>query len=252
MCPALEDLYLKTGEPITEDWFEYHYNVHKTIDELLFGVTSVISYGYVRRHIIPYQDAILDIGKPSLRFNRIFAMTGYFDDNVFVQGKRVIKDGDPISIYDIYSLAQLKIAYAIDSSYYVSLLLPMNARLLDILLELEEENRKLDTIHRDIYSEEEEKPIVDIVREIRDRMGVAIYAPSIVSIKDIYAQAQWKIIYAIDSSYYVSLLEPINAKLSDVILRLEEEKRRIDDIYERMDRPFDTSLIEIGAKAQYG
>ena len=147
MCPTLEDLYLKTGEPITEDWFEYHYDVHKTIDELLLGVTSIVKYGYVHSSIIPYKDATLDIGRPDLRFNQIFAMTGYFDEDVFIQGRRALKDGDPISIYDIYAQAQQKITYAIDDSYYVSLTLPINEKLADVLLELEEQKRKLDEIY---------------------------------------------------------------------------------------------------------
>jgi len=159
MCPSLEDLYLKAGDVIEESWYKLHYDIHKSIDELLAGISSVIRYGYVYGDLVPYQDQVLDIGRPDLRFNRIFAMTGYFDDNVFVQGKRVIKDGDPISIYDIYAQAQHKITYAIDSSYYVSLTLPIDSKLQDIILELEDQKRKLD----EIYNRLKETLDVDIL-----------------------------------------------------------------------------------------
>lgn len=116
MCPSLEDLYLKQGDVIEESWYKLHYEIHKNIDELLLGVSPIIKYGYVYGDLIPYKDSAIDIGSPELRINNIFAMTGYFDNDVFVQGKRVIKDGDPISLYDIYELAQNKIKAAVYES----------------------------------------------------------------------------------------------------------------------------------------
>ena len=42
--------------------------------------------------------------------------TGIFLENVFVKGKRVLKDGDPINLYDIFPLAKEKITQAINES----------------------------------------------------------------------------------------------------------------------------------------
>jgi len=45
-----------------------------------------------------------------------YAYYGFFQGDLFVKGKRVIKDGDPISIYDIQQPAVEKITQAIDQS----------------------------------------------------------------------------------------------------------------------------------------
>ena len=45
-----------------------------------------------------------------------YAVYGYFEGDLFVQGKRVIKDGDPVNIYDIMQPAQQRITQAIDQS----------------------------------------------------------------------------------------------------------------------------------------
>jgi len=42
--------------------------------------------------------------------------TGIFSENVFVKGKRVLKDGDPINLYDIFPPAKEKITQAINES----------------------------------------------------------------------------------------------------------------------------------------
>ena len=41
---------------------------------------------------------------------------GFFNQNLYVQGKPVIKDGDPINIYDIFTPAQQKITQSIDNA----------------------------------------------------------------------------------------------------------------------------------------
>jgi len=56
----------------------------------------------------------LTSGQQDINVDELFANYGYFNWNLFVQGKPVIKDGDPISIYDIFGYAQGKITAAID------------------------------------------------------------------------------------------------------------------------------------------
>ncbi len=60
-------------------------------------------------------------GDPDNPFNMFYGFYGFFDQALFVQGKPVIKDGDPISLYDIFSYAQQKITSAIDSARITSI-----------------------------------------------------------------------------------------------------------------------------------
>jgi hypothetical protein len=55
-------------------------------------------------------------GTKDININELFANYGFFNWNVLVQGKPVIKDGDPISLYDIFDYAQDKITTAIASA----------------------------------------------------------------------------------------------------------------------------------------
>ncbi len=149
--PSLEDLILRAGDVILEEWYLNHYNIHKSIDELLLGVTSVIRYGYVYSSLIPYAPSIVDVGSAYKPFRNIFADYGYFNENAFIQGKRVLKDEDPIYIADVFPVAQRKITYAIDDSYYVRLVLSANEKLADMLLELEALKLKTDQIYERLH-----------------------------------------------------------------------------------------------------
>ncbi len=60
-------------------------------------------------------------GDPDAPFSLFYGNSGFFSQSLFVQGRPVIKDGDPISIYDIFSYAQSKITSAIDSAKVTSL-----------------------------------------------------------------------------------------------------------------------------------
>jgi len=42
-------------------------------------------------------------------FEAIYAGTGYFSENLYVQGKPVIKDGDPVTVADLGDDAKQKI-----------------------------------------------------------------------------------------------------------------------------------------------
>ncbi len=48
-------------------------------------------------------------GDPDNPFKQFYGEYGYFEQDLFVQGKRVIKDQDPINIYDIFEPAQQKL-----------------------------------------------------------------------------------------------------------------------------------------------
>jgi len=72
--------------------------------------------GYLYGDIIPWLDLYYSLGDPIHRFlnvwtkniyaDPIWTSTLYASNNIFVNDKPVLKDGDPISIYDIQSQAQ--------------------------------------------------------------------------------------------------------------------------------------------------
>ncbi len=92
--------------------------------DILYGYVSDLEARTVKKEdltrldsdIIPDQDNIRSLGDPERKWKEIQAHYGYFDDNVYVQGKRVLKDEDPIFLADIYEEAKWKITYAVDSS----------------------------------------------------------------------------------------------------------------------------------------
>ncbi|MEM1820619.1 MAG: hypothetical protein QXU64_03390, partial [Thermofilaceae archaeon] len=67
----------------------------------------------------------LTSGKRDITANSVNAVYGSFSEQVLVKGRPVIKDGDPVTIYDIYDAAKSRIKEAIDesqSTLYLSLL----------------------------------------------------------------------------------------------------------------------------------
>jgi len=130
--PTLEELYLKTGEPITEDWYELHYNLHKA----QIYESAVDFYGYVHKHLQPDADLLWNLGFEHARFREVHGGYGYFTYSLLVAGKRVLKDEDPIYISDIYVPARIKITEAIDYSKAYSKLVSIDETLLNLLSSL--------------------------------------------------------------------------------------------------------------------
>ena len=71
----------------------------------LVGVVETIGYdggvdvyGYAHKDIIPEQDLALNLGIDTRKFKKINCGYGEFAYSVKVQGKEVLKDGDPITI----------------------------------------------------------------------------------------------------------------------------------------------------------
>jgi hypothetical protein len=58
----------------------------------------------------------LTSGTEDINVDEVYGRAGYFNEQVYVQGKPVIKDGDPISIYQFYETANQQITEAIDKS----------------------------------------------------------------------------------------------------------------------------------------
>jgi len=55
-------------------------------------------------------------GTQDIYVDAVYGNTGYFSRQVYVQGKPVIKDGDPVSIYQFFDPAVSQMVYAIEGS----------------------------------------------------------------------------------------------------------------------------------------
>jgi len=113
--PDISELRLRTGQLVTEDWYD------ALVDFLeLLGYGGAISaYGYVTKDLVAIQDLLINLGIPLRRFKELWAGYGYFSYDLFVQGMRVIKDGDPITVSDLGTSAVTKITSAVDGSTVV-------------------------------------------------------------------------------------------------------------------------------------
>ena len=87
---------LKPKERLPSLWFAIAVDA---LDEL---------YGNVRN--------IQTRGTAESPWDYFYGYYGFFDQNLFVQGKPVIKDGDPVSVYDLGTPAQEKITQSIDNA----------------------------------------------------------------------------------------------------------------------------------------
>ena len=109
--PDLSYLKVKSGDVIRSSW------ANELIDWIEHSLNDgAVTYdGYVQRSLIPVKDLALNLGTDSERFKEIHvgdvyatdvnADVGYFDENVYVQGKRVLKDEDPIYIASFFAYA---------------------------------------------------------------------------------------------------------------------------------------------------
>jgi len=141
--PTLEErinnLILKTGDVITEDWY---YDLADTLK--MISLQSAVDYtGYVHRDLIPEIDMAFRLGINNLRFLSISAGYGYFTYDVnalnvkadygyfncdaYIQGRRILKDGDPIYVADLFTPAREKVTQAIDYAYITDYLASMKS-----------------------------------------------------------------------------------------------------------------------------
>ena len=99
------------GQIIPCSWFR---GVSEGLDFFYF-------YGvpYQCQDVTPCQDAKYSYGNPEKRFKELHFMTGYFYDNCYVQGKRVLKDYDPIQLYAFIDQAKQDVSLI---QYYLDLI----------------------------------------------------------------------------------------------------------------------------------
>jgi len=77
--PTFEELRLRTGEPIVEDWYDKLVDAFVQITE--YG--AVTYDGYVRRSLIPVLDLALNLGINIYRFLQVHALYSYLSYAVF-------------------------------------------------------------------------------------------------------------------------------------------------------------------------
>jgi len=108
--PDIEELRLRTGQLVTEDWYDALVDY---LEELGYG-QIISTYGYVMGDLIPAVDLLFKLGIPIRRFLESHVGYGYFSGGLWVAGKPVLKDEDPITVSDIGATARQKITDAFD------------------------------------------------------------------------------------------------------------------------------------------
>ncbi len=106
---AFNYLKVRPGQRASATWAN---TIVDILNMLYGGFRQSIKYSDLQHlgyDIIPDVDNLRDLGDPERAWRDIYAHYGYFLDNCFVQGRRVLKDGDPINLYDIFEPAQEKL-----------------------------------------------------------------------------------------------------------------------------------------------
>lgn len=130
-----ESLRLQGGDIIMEDWYDDLVAYLESIEK-----SGAIDYsGYIHSDLIPDQDALRNMGLPNKRMKDIYsvnvdaeninASVGNFSVNVYVNGKRVLKDEDPIHIASFFDYAKDQITQSIKDAL-LNLGIPSTPKLL--------------------------------------------------------------------------------------------------------------------------
>ncbi len=113
---VFEHLRVKPGMRITSAWGNA---IVDAIEKAYgFGVTSVKYEDLARLgyDIVPDADNLRDLGSEERAWAEVHAHRGVFREEVLVQGRPVIKDGDPITVQYIGEPAREAITRAIDEA----------------------------------------------------------------------------------------------------------------------------------------
>ena len=70
----------------------------------------------LKQDVKPAEAGKFLVGDEGREWLAIYGFYGFFDSDVFVKGRRVLKDGDPITVSDISDLVKGKISQAIDQT----------------------------------------------------------------------------------------------------------------------------------------
>ena len=117
-----ESLRLEGGDVIMEDWYDDLVSYLEKIEK-----EGAVDYeGVIHKDLIPDTNDKYVIGSPDKKIKEIHvsdveaenvnANVGNFSDNVYVQGKRVLKDEDPIHIASFFDYAKSQVEQAIQDA----------------------------------------------------------------------------------------------------------------------------------------
>ena len=110
--PTIDDLRLRRGEIVDETFFD---NLADILESSIIK-GAVDMYGYMHRDIIPDADLKYRLGSDNRRLKEVHVGDGFFSRSLSVQGKPVLKDGDPVYIADLYSQARASISEAVKNA----------------------------------------------------------------------------------------------------------------------------------------
>ncbi|RLF08429.1 MAG: hypothetical protein DRJ60_00420 [Thermoprotei archaeon] len=85
--------------------------------DILYAYTNMLQATAVRKEdltklasdIVPDQDNLRDLGSSSRSWSEVYAYYGYFKSDAYIQGKRVLKDGDPVITKQFIDEAKLDV-----------------------------------------------------------------------------------------------------------------------------------------------
>lgn len=107
----------------------------------------------------------LTSGARGIYVDGLFARSGYFETRILSEGRPVLLDGDPITVYQFGDIAVNQITYAVDRSSYLA----------KISEDLEQANRELDLIAQ--YTRDTRDVLVRLRIDEYGNIGVKISEP---------------------------------------------------------------------------
>ncbi|RLI05204.1 hypothetical protein DRO24_06085 [Candidatus Bathyarchaeota archaeon] len=117
----IDSLRLKTGQPISEDWYDELADVLKDMSE-----RGAVTYeGYVHRSLIPYKSKVIDLGTPASQFDEAFIDTIY-TTSIYSQyisgyvGSFYEIDVDFLHVYDSLDVPNYSIGFIKLDPYLIS------------------------------------------------------------------------------------------------------------------------------------
>lgn len=129
----------KGTEPLYSDEWNRVVDALDILYGYVAGAFKVEDLTRVPTDIIPDQDNLRDLGTEERSWKQVHAYYGYFKGNVLVQGKSVIKDGDPIQIAAFIESAKQ------DIEKLYSMVSDLNSKIQRTLLQFEDGALGIDT-----------------------------------------------------------------------------------------------------------
>jgi len=98
----------------TEILFSWEWNAVVDGLDILYGYINQVKEEKISKEdltnldsdIIPAEDNKYDLGDPDKEWRNIRAHYGYFEDDVYARGSRVLVDGDPVRVYEFIEKAK--------------------------------------------------------------------------------------------------------------------------------------------------